>query len=108
EAPGRLTDGSRARGRACLLVASPAYLETRGPLRTPADLAKHDVIFTSSRPGPPEWRFRRSGRDQALFQASRGAEPSGPPTSSAEAWVPPSAPRGSAPDRSRTFAPCTR
>jgi DNA-binding transcriptional LysR family regulator len=49
-----------------LLVASPAYLETRGPLRTPADLAKHDVIFASSRPGPPEWRFRRSGRDQAL------------------------------------------
>lgn len=42
-----------------VVVASPSYLAGRPPLRTPGDLARHDVIFTStaSRPGPLEWRF---------------------------------------------------
>src|SRR5207253_5768033 len=32
----------------------------RGSPRKPADLAKHDLIFTSERP----WTFRRGGREQ--------------------------------------------
>jgi len=44
---------ARAWGRyAGCLVASPGYLASRGKPRTPSDLAKHDVIFTSTRPGP--------------------------------------------------------
>jgi DNA-binding transcriptional LysR family regulator len=67
---GRLGDSSLIARRVGevrrLLVASPGYLASRGTPRTPSDLAKHDVIFTSSRPGPLEWRFRRGGRDQVL------------------------------------------
>lgn len=40
-----------------LVVASPSYLERRGVPRKPADLARHDTIFNSLRPGPSEWRF---------------------------------------------------
>jgi DNA-binding transcriptional LysR family regulator len=40
-----------------LVVASPAYLESRGVPQRPADLARHDTIFNSLRPGPSEWRF---------------------------------------------------
>jgi DNA-binding transcriptional LysR family regulator len=40
-----------------VLVASPSYLAGRPAVRMPRDLAVHDVIFTSSRPGPLEWRF---------------------------------------------------
>jgi DNA-binding transcriptional LysR family regulator len=59
-----------------LLVASPAYLASRGPIRRPSDLAQHDVIFSSGssgssgssagRPGPLEWRFRGTGRDRVV------------------------------------------
>jgi DNA-binding transcriptional LysR family regulator len=49
-----------------LLVASPAYLAARGAPRSPADLAKHDVIFTSNLERALEWRFRRSGRDLSV------------------------------------------
>jgi DNA-binding transcriptional LysR family regulator len=59
-----------------LLVASPAYLASRGPIRRPCDLAQHDVIFSSGssgssgssagRPGPLEWRFRGTGRDRVV------------------------------------------
>ncbi|HET7504803.1 MAG TPA: LysR family transcriptional regulator [Kofleriaceae bacterium] len=47
-----------------VLVASPSYLAGSPPLRTPGDLARHDVIFTATRPGPLAWRFggARSGR----------------------------------------------
>jgi DNA-binding transcriptional LysR family regulator len=38
-------------------VASPSYLAGRPALRTPTDLARHDIIFTASRPGPLHWRF---------------------------------------------------
>jgi DNA-binding transcriptional LysR family regulator len=54
-----------------LLVASPGYLATRGVPRTPADLAQHEVIFTSNLARNLEWRFRRSGRDQAVRLAPR-------------------------------------
>lgn len=40
-----------------LVVASPAYLARRGVPRRPADLARHDIIFNSLRPGPREWQF---------------------------------------------------
>ncbi|MBX6741761.1 MAG: LysR family transcriptional regulator [Acetobacteraceae bacterium] len=58
-----------------VLVASPAYLAARGSPAVPADLARHEVVFTASRPGPLEWRFRRggagSGREQAVRLAPR-------------------------------------
>jgi DNA-binding transcriptional LysR family regulator len=40
-----------------VVVASPSYLAGRPRLRTPKDLARHDVIFTATRPGPLHWRF---------------------------------------------------
>jgi DNA-binding transcriptional LysR family regulator len=49
-----------------VLFASPSYLAGRAPLRTPADLARHDVVFTASRPGPLEWRFGGSPRDHVV------------------------------------------
>lgn len=49
-----------------VLVASPSYLAGRAPLRTPGDLARHDVIFTASRPGPLEWRFGGAAGDQVV------------------------------------------
>lgn len=68
---GRLADSSLVARRVGqvhrLLVASPAYLADRGSPRKPADLAKHDVIFTSERP----WRFRRGGREQVVHLVPR-------------------------------------
>src|SRR5207302_6977615 len=43
----------------------------RGSPRTPADLAAHDLIFTSGGPRPLEWRFRRSGREVAVRPTPR-------------------------------------
>jgi DNA-binding transcriptional LysR family regulator len=40
-----------------VVVASPAYLATRGAPRKPADLAGHDTIFGTAIAGPLEWRF---------------------------------------------------
>lgn len=40
-----------------VLVASPAYLARRGAPRAPAELARHDLIFTTGPSGPLEWRF---------------------------------------------------
>jgi len=72
---GRLADSSLVARRVGevrrLLVASPAYVARRGSPRTPADLAAHDVIFTSGSRGPLEWRFRRSGRDVAVRPTPR-------------------------------------
>jgi len=47
-----------------VLVASPRYLVGCPPLRTPSDLTRHDVIFTSSRSGAVEARFAGSAGDQ--------------------------------------------
>jgi DNA-binding transcriptional LysR family regulator len=67
---GRLRDSSLVARRVGhvrrLLVASPGYLAMRGAPRSPADLAKHDVIFTSNLARTLEWRFRRSGRDLSV------------------------------------------
>lgn len=46
-----------------VVIASASYLAARPPLRTPADLAHHDIVFTSSRPAPLAWRF--AGRPRA-------------------------------------------
>ena len=54
-----------------LLVASPSYLGARGAPRGPADLARHDVIFTSGAREPLEWRFRQGSRDLAVRLAPR-------------------------------------
>jgi DNA-binding transcriptional LysR family regulator len=49
-----------------VLVASPSYLAGAPPLRAPADLARHDAVFTSTRPGPLEWRFGDGTRGHAV------------------------------------------
>jgi DNA-binding transcriptional LysR family regulator len=40
-----------------VVVAAPAYLAQRPAPARPADLAEHEVIFSSTQPGPTEWRF---------------------------------------------------
>lgn len=71
---GRLADSSLLARRVGevrrVLVASPAYLARRGAPRSPADLARHDVIFGSSGPGPFEWRFG-PGRGTAVRLSPR-------------------------------------
>lgn len=55
-----------------VLVASPSYLATHGTPAMPADLARHDVVFTASRPVPLEWRFRSgSGREHVVRLSPR-------------------------------------
>ncbi|MGI4950774.1 MAG: LysR family transcriptional regulator [Janthinobacterium lividum] len=54
-----------------VLVASPAYLATRGTPRTPHELARHDAIFSSGRPVPVEWRFRDGARGRIVRLAPR-------------------------------------
>jgi DNA-binding transcriptional LysR family regulator len=80
---GRLADSSLIARRVGevrrMTVASPSYLAGRPALRTPADLARHDIIFTASRPGPLQWRFGGSP-DRAVdrdiqHRAADGARP---------------------------------
>lgn len=49
-------------------VASPSYLAARPPLRAPADLARHDIIFNAStgKPGRFEWRYAGDARDTVV------------------------------------------
>jgi DNA-binding transcriptional LysR family regulator len=54
-----------------VLVASPGYLAARGTPRTPGDLARHDAIFSSSRPVPVEWRFPDGARGRLVRLAPR-------------------------------------
>jgi DNA-binding transcriptional LysR family regulator len=54
-----------------ILVATPGYIARRGAPQTPDDLAQHDIIFSTSRPTPPEWRFRHAGRDHVVRVAPR-------------------------------------
>ena len=49
-----------------MLVASPDYLARRGNPKTLAELARHDVIFSSGASNAPEWRFRQGGRDRLV------------------------------------------
>lgn len=40
-----------------VVAASPAYLAARGVPARPSDLAGHDIVYSSTQPGPTEWRF---------------------------------------------------
>lgn len=40
-----------------VVAASADYLARRGTPARPADLADHEVIYSSTQPGPTEWRF---------------------------------------------------
>ena len=53
------------------LVASPAYLARRGTPSTPEDLAGHDLILSTARPRPPDWRFLVDGRERVVRVAPR-------------------------------------
>jgi len=52
-------------------VASPGYLAGKGVPERPADLAKHDIIFTSRRPDPVAWRFGTGGRGPVVRLSPR-------------------------------------
>src|SRR6185369_15331293 len=62
---GRLADSSlRAQLIAKVpvrLVASPAYLASRGQPRRPVEIRDHDCITLGPMAGPVEWPFYRSG-----------------------------------------------
>jgi DNA-binding transcriptional LysR family regulator len=45
-----------------VIVAAPAYLERRGEPATPAELARHETIFSNARSIAPEWRLAGPGR----------------------------------------------
>ncbi|SFU39816.1 LysR family transcriptional regulator [Pseudoduganella namucuonensis] len=49
-----------------VICASPAYLERHGAPRTPRDLAAHTIVSSTGSSAPPDWRFTRDGRAQAL------------------------------------------
>ncbi|HEY0646977.1 LysR family transcriptional regulator [Phenylobacterium sp.] len=40
-----------------VVVASPDYLAGRPGPQAPADLAEHEIVYSSTQPGPTEWRF---------------------------------------------------
>jgi DNA-binding transcriptional LysR family regulator len=48
------------------MYASPSYIARRGQLRTPRDLAKHEIVCVSHPPRLREWRFRLAGREQIV------------------------------------------
>lgn len=39
------------------VAASPDYLARRGTPERPGELADHEIIYSSTQPGPTEWRF---------------------------------------------------
>ncbi len=54
-----------------VLVASPDYLAARGTPAAPAQLARHDAVFTASRPKPLEWRFRGGVKEHVVRLSPR-------------------------------------
>lgn len=46
-----------------LIAASPAYLARAGTPKTPADLARHDVIMGPSGRSPEGWAFKKGGKE---------------------------------------------
>ncbi len=48
------------------LVAGPTYLARRGTPSAPEDLAGHDIILSTARPRPPDWRFLVDGRERVV------------------------------------------
>jgi DNA-binding transcriptional LysR family regulator len=61
-----------------LLVASPAYLQSRGIPKTPADLASHDCIFGPGGFGRDRWTFKRNGKGATIDLRGRIHTNSGP------------------------------
>jgi DNA-binding transcriptional LysR family regulator len=61
-----------------LLVASPAYLRTRGTPKTPADLVDHDCIFGPGNFGRESWSFNRNGTEISVDVRGRISTNSGP------------------------------
>jgi DNA-binding transcriptional LysR family regulator len=49
-----------------LIVASPAYLASRGTPATPADLARHDCLTLSGHDGLARWPFRNGARIETV------------------------------------------
>ena len=49
-----------------VVVASPAYLKGRGVPKSPAELAKHDIIAVEGLGATNEWRFHGSGKPSRL------------------------------------------
>lgn len=49
-----------------LTVAAPDYVARRGAPQTPADLAEHELIYTTTQAGPVEWRFEGPGGSQSI------------------------------------------
>ena len=55
-----------------VLVAAPSYLARAGTPAAPADVARHQTLFTGDRSQGAEWRFRRpDGRELAVRIAPR-------------------------------------
>ena len=54
-----------------IFVASPAYLDRRGPPRHPSELALHDTIGFTGASAAREWRFREDGRPIVVPVAPR-------------------------------------
>jgi DNA-binding transcriptional LysR family regulator len=54
-----------------LVVASPAYLASRGVPRTPADLPEHDGIIYGQGSGGQEWLFRRGTSETSVYLRTR-------------------------------------
>ena len=61
-----------------MLVASPAYLKTRGIPKTPADLASHDCIFGPGNFGRDSWSFTKNGTEVSVDVRGRIHTDSGP------------------------------
>lgn len=54
-----------------ITVASPAYLERRGPPSTPEELAQHELILGTAVRGVAEWRYKAGERDHVVRFAPR-------------------------------------
>ncbi|HEY4985653.1 MAG TPA: LysR substrate-binding domain-containing protein [Bradyrhizobium sp.] len=61
-----------------MVVASPAYLQTRGTPKTPADLALHDCIFGPGNFGRESWSFSCNGAEVSVDIHGRVHTNSGP------------------------------
>ncbi|GLH81674.1 transcriptional regulator [Bradyrhizobium sp. SSBR45G] len=53
-----------------IVCASPAYLDARGVPDSPDDLARHDCLVFSDRPGAALWRFDRHPRPECTVRIS--------------------------------------
>ncbi|MEW9572270.1 LysR substrate-binding domain-containing protein [Rhodanobacter sp. Si-c] len=79
---GKLADSTFGARRLATLpkfvVAAPAYLETRGVPRSPAELAKHDCIFGPNGLGRESWTFKRRNTVISVDVTGRICTDSGP------------------------------